>query len=129
MTVDLALDGDGSLSARQVVIPNGSVQSEPFEVTADQPVTVRVSGVTELPLSYRGIVTAPGRPLRLFAEATPDFNGDGRVDFADFLAFASKFGTSPSDEAYDARYDLDGDGTIGFGDFLIFAGSFGNGAS
>ena len=59
------------------------------------------------------------------ALATPDFNGDGRVDFSDFLLFAGQFGLSRDDGGYDARYDLDGDGMIGFGDFLIFANAFG----
>ena len=60
-----------------------------------------------------------------FLLARPDFSGDGRVDFADFLLFVQQFGLSQSDEGYDARYDLDSDGTIGFGDFLIFASAFG----
>ncbi len=59
------------------------------------------------------------------ALATPDFDGDGTVGFADFLQFAAQFGLSQGDAGYEARYDLDGDGTIGFGDFLIFAGKFG----
>ena len=59
------------------------------------------------------------------ALATPDFDGDGTVGFADFLQFAAQFGLSQGDAGYEARYDLDGDGTIGFGDFLIFANAFG----
>ena len=56
---------------------------------------------------------------------TPDFNGDGRVNFPDFLLFVAKFGLRQGDASYDARFDLDGDGTIGFGDFLRFARAFG----
>ena len=56
---------------------------------------------------------------------TPDFDGNGIVDFADFLAFAGLFGSRQGDGRYDARYDLDSDGAIGFSDFLIFSGSFG----
>ena len=56
---------------------------------------------------------------------TPDFNRDGVVNFADFLAFAGQFGARQGDGRYDAKYDLDSDGTIGFGDFLIFGNSFG----
>ena len=56
---------------------------------------------------------------------TPDFNGDGVVNFADFLAFGSQFGARQGDGRYDAKYDLDSDGAIGFGDFLIFGSSFG----
>ena len=55
---------------------------------------------------------------------TPDFNGDGAVNFADFLVFVGQFGTRQGDGRYEAKYDLDSNGTIGFGDFLIFSGSF-----
>ena len=56
---------------------------------------------------------------------TPDFDGDGRVGFPDFLVFVSQFGARQGDGRYDARYDLDRDGEIGFSDFLIFSSSFG----
>ena len=62
--------------------------------------------------------------LRL-SNPTPDFNGDGRVDFGDFAAFGMRFGASRGDATYEAKYDLDQDGTIGFGDFLIFGQAFG----
>lgn len=56
---------------------------------------------------------------------TPDFDGNGAVDFLDFVAFASRFGTRPGDDGFSSRFDLDGDGAVGFGDFLVFAGAFG----
>ena len=56
---------------------------------------------------------------------TPDFDGNGIVDFADFLAFTSLFGSRQGDGRYDARYDLDSDGAIGFSDFIVFVGTFG----
>ncbi len=59
------------------------------------------------------------------AYGSPDVDGDGAVDFRDFVVFAGKFGTSRGRTGYDARCDLDGDGTIGFSDFVIFAGAFG----
>ena len=65
-----------------------------------------------------------GVTLRL-AQRTPDFNGDGRVDFGDFVAFGMRFGASRGDARYETKYDLDQDGTIGFGDFLIFGQEFG----
>ena len=58
---------------------------------------------------------------------TTDFNGNGQVNFADFLAFVGKYGMRRGDARYDARYDLDSDGEIGFSDFLIFASNFGTG--
>ncbi len=53
------------------------------------------------------------------AEATPDFDGDGGTNFADFFLFADAFGST------DARFDLDGSGVVDFGDFFIFADAFG----
>ena len=54
-----------------------------------------------------------------------DFNGDGKVEFADFLAFVSHFGKKLGDADYESKFDLDGDEAVGFNDFLIFAQSFG----
>ncbi|MCY4351661.1 MAG: dockerin type I domain-containing protein, partial [Gemmatimonadetes bacterium] len=54
-----------------------------------------------------------------------DIDGDGNVDFSDFLLFASAFGTSEGVPGYNAAADLDGDRTVAFSDFLIFANAFG----
>jgi len=56
---------------------------------------------------------------------TPDFNGNGTVDFSDFLAFAGAFGSKQGDAKFDSQYDLNGDGSINFPDFLTFASAFG----
>lgn len=55
-----------------------------------------------------------------------DFDGSGRVDFSDFLEFASAFGKASGQEGFDTKYDLDGSGIVDFGDFLIFASNFGD---
>ena len=61
------------------------------------------------------------------APACPgDFNGDGKVNLADFLAFAGGFGTRSGDANYDARLDMDGSGSVDLSDFLTFASVFGN---
>ena len=57
--------------------------------------------------------------------ARADFDGNGEVDFPDFLAFAGVFGKTSSDPDFDVRMDLDKSGKIDFPDFLIFAGVFG----
>ncbi len=54
-----------------------------------------------------------------------DFNGDGKVNLADFLAFAGGFGTRSGDANYDTRIDMDGSGAIDLTDFLAFAEVFG----
>ena len=78
-------------------------------------------------------VTVAGieQPVTFVGEAlaTPDFNGDGIVGFADFVQFAAQFGLRQGDAGYEARYDLDEDGMIGFGDFVIFANAFGKDVS
>ena len=56
---------------------------------------------------------------------SPDFNGDGSVDFTDFIAFAGAFGSQEGTSTYSATFDLDESGDVGFTDFLIFAQAFG----
>ena len=58
---------------------------------------------------------------------TPDFDGNGRVNFADFMALASKMGAVQGRGSYEVKYDLDGDGVIGMGDFRILTSRFGDG--
>ena len=58
-------------------------------------------------------------------DRTPDFNGDGSVNFNDFIAFAQKYGSGEGDADYDAKYDLDGSNDIGFIDFVQFAQAYG----
>lgn len=73
-----------------------------------------VTGITQASLA--ALLDFAGFPAK-----SADFDGDGRVAFADFLLFAQAFGA----QAFDVRFDLDSDGVVGFGDFLIFAGVFG----
>ena len=75
-------------------------------------------------LQKRGVTVLFDKP------ALPaDFDGNGEIEFGDFLAFVDRFGLSRGDARYDARYDLDGNGEIGFLDFLIFVKAFGKTAS
>ncbi len=57
---------------------------------------------------------------------SPDIDGDGNVNFADFLTFAGKYGSRIGQDRYDPRCDLNADGQIDFADFLIFAAHFGS---
>ena len=59
-------------------------------------------------------------PIATAADA--DFNGNGEVEFNDFLLFVKKFNTRQGDGEYEARYDFDGDGAVSFADFLSFVG-------
>ncbi len=57
---------------------------------------------------------------------SPDIDGDGNVNFADFLILVDKYGSRIGQDRYDPRCDLNGDGQIDFADFLIFAADFGS---
>ena len=52
------------------------------------------------------------------AQATTDFNGDGKTDFVDFFLFIDAYGGT------DSRFDLDGSGTVDFVDFFQFVDAF-----
>ncbi len=62
-----------------------------------------------------------------FAEITlahlGDIDGNGEVDFGDFLTFSRNFGDAV--EQAGILGDLDRDGTVGFNDFLTFSRNFG----
>ncbi len=67
----------------------------------------------KLMLTISGVV----QPLSL--EAKSDFDGNGVIEFADFLLFVSAFGSSES------QFDIDGNGSVDFPDFLMFVSVFG----
>ncbi len=48
-----------------------------------------------------------------------DFDGDGTVDFEDFVMFARAFGQTSTE------FDLTGDNLVRFEDFVVFAQHFG----
>ena len=64
-------------------------------------------------------LTISGVVQPLSVEAKSDFDGNGIIDFADFLLFVSAFGSSES------QYDIDGNGAVDFTDFLMFVQVFG----
>ncbi len=67
----------------------------------------------KLMLTISGVV----QPLSL--EAKSDFDGNGVIEFADFLLFVGAFGSSES------QFDIDGNGSVDFPDFLMFVSVFG----
>ena len=54
-----------------------------------------------------------------------DIDGNGTVEFADFLALSNKFGTA----CPDCPEDLNSSGTVDFADFLILSANFGKAAA
>jgi hypothetical protein len=65
------------------------------------------------------IVSLSGTGIFIPADPRTDFDGSGRVEFSDFVAFAQNFGSS------NTAFDFDGSGRVDFADFLTFASSFG----
>ncbi|MCZ6635183.1 MAG: FG-GAP-like repeat-containing protein [bacterium] len=115
----LADRGDGTYGVEGGhLTPMGSEGLRVLKVLIEQATSV---GPYRTALFITLRVVEPERPVSVPAAPSgfADFDGDGTVAFADFLAFAQAFGSS------DARFDLDGDGTVNFPDFLAFARVFG----
>ena len=128
--VNLAIEARGEPPSRS----GGSLVQITFGVLADlaKETTVRlVSGSFAVEGRTRELVIgAAGSMVVVGGNAvdrpkTPDFSGDGRVDFQDFVLFAQNFGRRLGQSDYDVRFDLDDDDAVAFGDFVIFALSFG----
>ncbi len=80
----------------------------------------------EAPLAVLGFEKVEDEPDPVEPPAiTADFDGNGMVDFQDFIAFAQNFGRSEGDADYDARFDLNGNQEVDFQDFIAFAKQFG----
>ncbi len=123
------VNGSTSGGATTITIPKGSVESQPLNVTRTSgttaAVTVDIGNLPGLPSNHYGyeLVKSPDLPLEIIgdvtaAQASTDFNGDGRTDFVDFFLFIDAFGGT------DSRFDLDGSGTVDFVDFFQFVDAF-----
>ncbi len=64
-------------------------------------------------------VAISGTAIVVSVNARADFDGDGKIDFVDFIAFAQAFNSD------NPTFDLDGSGLVDFADFLEFARNFG----
>ena len=112
--------------------PSGFLARAEFTAVSDvtgREVTIGIKAVTLAEsMSLTDLITTTDA-IRLNASLSPDFDGDGRVGFADFVQFAGLFGASRGDGTYQAKYDLDSNGAIGFSDFVIFINDFGKSVS
>ena len=115
-----ALDGV-SASEQAFTVAPGETQAVTVTVTVSSEGTF--SGELEVVSNdpNRGVWTIPlsGTAKIVLGDARADFNGNGQVDFPDFLAFVRAFGGS------DPKFDLNDNGLVDFADFLAFVGSFG----
>ena len=98
----------------QVVNPGIAAQGLTIEIRSEQADGTVVDGTDPDPFLF-AIITASA-PTACGA----DFDGDGRVYFADLFLFGDAFGRGGS-----SIYDLDGDRQVGFSDFFVFTEVFG----
>ena len=144
--------GDTSIAAQSYLV-NQEIDplTLPEATGGDGPLTYAIRPLLPDALSFDPTTrTLSGMPLKAMAETeyivtasdadgdfvsltfamevrlpSPDFDGNGQVNFADFIGFVGKYGTRRGEDGYDARYDLNGDGVIGADDFWILDASFG----
>ncbi|MCY3764406.1 MAG: leucine-rich repeat domain-containing protein [Gemmatimonadetes bacterium] len=113
----VAVPSSGYLGQVTLSVSRALTSSDVLEVPSAStagPGGVQNLDVSQASLTFRQAPACPG-----------DFNGDGMVNLADFLAFAGGFGARSGDANYDAKFDMDGSGSIDLSDFLAFAGVFG----
>ena len=53
-----------------------------------------------------------------------DFDGDGRIGFADFFRFVDALGLTPFHPGWDPAFDLNEDRRVSLDDFFLFADAF-----
>ena len=130
-----ALIGTGSTSLSALFPTAASVPSTGYLGQVDLQVTRSLEGgetliVKSLSMTSGSDVDAldvSNAAITFTASATGsgDFDGNGTVNLADFLAFVEVFGKSSSEVGYDARMDFDGNGIVNLADFLAFVEVFG----
>ncbi len=116
-----------------VLTSANTTDSLSFTAAGDSLTLIRPITLGDLSSLAASVAPEAGSPLGVIqlgrlqeSAVSADFDGSGRVDFADFLRFASGFGISAGESGFDPRFDLDGDGTVGFVDFLELAKQFGS---
>ena len=75
--------------------------------------------VSALQLTIRPLTIESAVPPVIPADPCADFDGNGQVDFSDFLSLVRVFGT------VNTTFDLNTSGLVDFADFLILVRSFG----
>jgi Ca-activated chloride channel family protein len=76
-------------------------------------------------VSLQGVTYRIGESIQEPQPERADLNGNGRVDFRDFLTFARAYGKTSGETGYHPSCDLNGDDAVDFADFLIFGSVYG----
>lgn len=140
VSVTVAKQGDTTGSETLLFTPTDASLTDPNDIFS-QLEQGMFSGIRVFPfsqlmvgdtISVLGLPSSDDAMKALFVlrhespAVTGDLNGDGMVDFSDFLLFAAAFGKGIGDDGYDPKADLNGDKMVNFADFLLFAMNFGN---
>ena len=126
-TADLEITGIESdvpgLTFDPVMFTLSPDSSATITITFPRPMEGEFSGSVNIlsndPDRAKLMLTISGVVQPLSVEAKSDFDGNGVIEFADFLLFVSAFGSSES------QFDIDGNGSVDFPDFLMFVSVFG----
>jgi len=118
--------GSGSGFLGALILPvEKAIASIPFSIEKFTMVTVDTALQSTIEVSGNLRFSLDVRTLPAQIDVTTDLNGNGVVDFTDFVSFASAFGSSRGQGRYNELFDFDNDSSIGFSDFVLFAGDFG----
>ena len=113
----LTVPSSGYLGQATLRVSRELTSSDVLEVASAE--TAGAGGVQSLDVS-QAVLT-----FTAAAACLGDFDGDGKVNLSDFLAFAGAFGTRSGDANYNAGADMDGSGAVDLLDFLAFSRVFG----
>ena len=126
------VSSSGNLSLTLLVLTPISVPRSGYLGQVDLMVTGALTSSDMLMVRQASLDTRPldvsGAVITFVQAAAPcpgDFDGNGMVNVADFLAFVQVFGTRSSDANYNALMDMDSSGSIEVADFLAFVQVFG----
>lgn len=114
--VSISQGGVGRVSPTEVVIVLSFDQNVSIEENTTLMLTLR-GRIFENDGSSSDQITVR-IPVLAGVASTPDFDGNGVVNFEDFFLFADVFGS------LNPHFDLDGSGRVDFEDFFVFADAF-----
>lgn len=118
-----SVTGSASVNEARLALVRFTVLSG-FRGSTDVTLTASslASPAGETMLTPESVITAAGS----FIDKPGDSDGNGVVDFNDFVSFATSFGSLAGDQNYNAIFDFDGNDAIDFSDFVTFATHFGS---
>lgn len=120
-----AADGTFSIAIRGFEISNPSGDGRTWELTF--PASAGFAADTLADGVYELQVAADTLRRFTFHRLFGDADGDGDVDFFDFLGLRSAYGSAEGDSAFRGEFDSNNDGRIDFFDFLALRANYGKG--